>query len=169
MNGVQFEELCRRFVAKTLGMRVEEVRWLRVPAAVRPGQAADTYQVDLWWETASPLGRYVTIADAKWRVRQKIDRIDVLLLEQFRIGAGAHKAMLISNAQFTAGVLRTAERLGIAVHRLEPTFPTEGLPRTNRAQIQQTLDRLSAARPLWRHGVVCKGVSRRSRPQSGHS
>ena len=38
MNSVQYEELCRFFVAEKLGLPVAEVRWARLPCAARPGQ-----------------------------------------------------------------------------------------------------------------------------------
>jgi len=164
MNSVQFEELCRFFVAEKLGLSVEQVPWRRIPGAARPGQPHDTYQADLCWEMETPMGRYLTIADAKWRVGHKVDRDDVLLLEQFRIGIGAHKAMLISNAEFTRGVARTATRLGIAVHRLIVGPGLEDLPRTDRAAIQERLRAAASAcgsgeqrRPLYTHVVICKG------------
>ncbi len=157
MNGLQFEEFCRFFVARTLGMAVEDVRWVRMPCAVRPGAAPDTCQVDLFWETETPLGKYLTVAEAKWRDGHKVDRDDVLLLEQFRIGAGAHKAMLFSNAEFTEGVFTTAKRLGIAVHRLDPKFSERGMPLKDRAAIQEWLERRCMKRKeLCRHEVKCK-------------
>jgi len=159
MNGLQFEELCRFFVAKTLGMPVEKVRWMRIPCAVRPGTALDTYQVDLMWETETAMAKYLTIAEAKWRVGHKVDRDDVLLLEQFRIGAGAHKAMLISNAEFTSGVLTTAERLGIAVHRLVPTFSALEMPLRDRAAFQNCLNQMATkTKELYTHDVKCKSL-----------
>ena len=159
MNGVQFEELCRFFVSERLGIPVAKVRWMRVPAAVRPGEPEDTYQVDLRWEAETPMGKYLTIAEAKWRMGHKVDRDDVLLLEQFRVGSGAHKAILLSNAEFTSGAVETARRLGIAVHQLAPSFSAEAMPQKDRPEIQRWLrERARSGRPLYTHDVKCKAL-----------
>jgi hypothetical protein len=134
MTGVQYEELCRYFVANQLKMPVENVLSREIRNPWRQGTSglgiADTYvhQIDLYWETEDGLSRYVNIANAKWRTSSKVQQADVLLLQQVRVKVGAHKAVMITNTDFTDVAIRVAKDEGIGLHIVKPQFDTAKMP-----------------------------------------
>ena len=99
MNSIQYEELCRFFIADKYGMPIEKVE------SVRKGPDSSSYkhQIDLCWEDGNELTRYENIADAKWRSLDKVDQDDVVKLQQVKVDIHANKAMMITNTDFTKG------------------------------------------------------------------
>jgi hypothetical protein len=119
MTGTQFEELCRLFLAQQMGMGIEQVKSVSVPNPRRPGLPGYNHQIDLYWETETPVALYLNIANAKWRGRARVDQSEVLLLEQVRQKVGAHKAVLISNAEFSSGAVSAAADARMALVLLQ--------------------------------------------------
>jgi len=158
MNSVQYEELCRLFVAQELGLRVDQVRSIREPNPVRPGLKQFEHQIDLYWETEDNLCLYVNIADAKWRGSAPVDQEEVAKVDWVRTQIEAQKALLITNTSFTEGAYNLAVQKRIALHILRPTFDTATLPQVDRPAIQTALIQFTAqgAQPLWTHQMACK-------------
>lgn len=100
MTANRYEELCRWFIAQRFSISVEQVCTGNMPSPRRPGLPAYTHQIDLYWETETPLAQYLTIANAKWRGTHRVEQREVLLIQQVREKVGAHKAMIITNAGF---------------------------------------------------------------------
>ncbi len=103
MNSIQYEELCRFYIAKKLQITVDMVKSIHVPNPIRPGLPQYKHQIDLFWETEDEISRYLNIANAKWRIHAKVDQPEVLLLQQVKQKTGAHKALMITNTGFTSG------------------------------------------------------------------
>lgn len=154
MDGSQYEELCRWFIAEQVGLRVEEVKCVSIPNAKRPGLPEYRHQIDLYWETGDAVALYLNIANAKWRGTARVEQGEVMLLQQVRQQVAAHKAFMITNLGFTAGAVAVAKDHGIALHVVVPTFDASRLPQGNRAAIQQALRDISsqtASRPYTFH------------------
>ena len=115
MNSQQYEELCRYFLAKKLGMNVEQVQSIQIPNPTRPELPVYKHQIDLYWETESELGKYLHIANAKWRGNDKVDQPEVLLLQQVKQKVAAHKALILTTQGYTAGAVAAAKDEGITV------------------------------------------------------
>ena len=167
MNAMQYEELCRQFVSETLGVARHKIESRRMPAPARPGEKARVRQVDLCWETETELGRYLTIADAKYRGQFKIDQDAVVSLQKVKEDVGAQKAMIITTTEFTEGAIETAKHFGIALHILRPAAEFKRLHRRDRQLMQQHLAKLAKASParrLYQHTVVCKTFEQPKRP-----
>lgn len=158
MTSVQYEELCRLAIAKTLGIPVSIVYSGRLPNPSRPGLPEYVHQVDLWWETEDSLARYFNIANAKWRSSDKIDQPDVLLLAQVKQKLAAQKAMMFTPVGFTAGAIAVAKDEGIGLHILMPSLEVSRLQADDQASIQAALQGLasSSSSPLFAHEVIYK-------------
>jgi len=102
MNSRQFEELCRVFLADKVALSVADILSGDIPNPKRPGLPEYKHQIDLYWETGNEIALYLNIANAKWRGSQKVDQSDVLLLQQVKQKVGAHKAVMITNSEYTA-------------------------------------------------------------------
>lgn len=139
MNSVQYEELCRFYIAKKLRISVDLVKSVHVPNPIRPGLPQYKHQIDLYWETEDEISKYLNIANAKWRGPSKVDQPDVLLLQQVKQKVGAHKALMITNTGFTSGAEAAARDDGIGMHVVVPAFDYSRLPKRNREEIQKTL------------------------------
>jgi hypothetical protein len=161
MTGVQYEELCRYFVANQLKMPIENVLSREIRNPWRLGTSgfgvADTYvhQIDLYWETDDGLARYVNIANAKWRTSSKVQQADVLLLQQVRVKVGAHKAIMITNTDFTDVAVRVAKDEGIGLYIVKPEFDTAKMPESRNLALAH-IRALSA--PAYKESAVWKGV-----------
>jgi|GEM_PF-6599030 len=128
MTSIQYEELCRWFIAGQLKIPVEQVRSVRIPNPEREHRETliklvpFQHQIDLYWETANAELRYINIANAKWRSRDPVHQHDVLLLQQVKLKVGAHKAILITNSSFTAHAEQAAWDEGIGLLLLRPAL-----------------------------------------------
>jgi hypothetical protein len=118
---------------------------------------ADTYvhQIDLYWETDDGLARYVNIANAKWRTSSKVQQADVLLLQQVRVKVGAHKAMMITNTDFTDIAVRVAKDEGIGLYIVKPEFDTAKMPESRNLALAH-IRALSG--PAYKESAVWKGA-----------
>ncbi len=132
MNSIQYEELCRFYIAKKLQISVDMVKSTHVPNPVRPGLPQYKHQIDLYWETEDEISKYLNIANAKWRGPAKVDQPEILLLQQVKQKVGAHKAIMITNTGFTSGAEAAARDDGIGMHIVVPAFDYSNLPKKNR-------------------------------------
>lgn len=166
MTSTQYEELCRRYVAATFNVALASVVSRDEPHPRRPGNAEFDHQIDLWWETGDASVEYLHIANAKWRgPNDKVDQPDVLLLEQVRSAVNAHKAVMLTNTDFTAGARAAADAYRIALHVVRPEFDTSTLPVGSssavRAEVVTALDVVAAGSqgsPLYSFSVVHRGL-----------
>ncbi len=162
MNGQQYEELCRRYVADAFGVDLNSIQTDRLPNPRRPGLPHYEHQIDLSWETGTPAARYFHIANAKWRASDKVDQGEVLLLQQVKEKVAAHKAVMLTSVGFTRGAIAVASDNGIALHVVGPAdFVPTALPSKGRNAIRDKLETLasSESRPLYRHEVIHRAWS----------
>ncbi len=139
MNSIQYEELCRFYIAKKLRISVDVVKSIHVQNPIRPGLPQYKHQIDLYWETEDEVSQYLNIANAKWRTDAKVDQPEVLLLQQVKQKVGSHKALIITNTGFTSGADAAARDDRIGMHIVLPAFNYSKLPTKNREQIQQVM------------------------------
>lgn len=155
MNGLQYEELCRYFLAQATGLAVETIVSVRIPNPKRADLPQYSHQIDLFWETGDEICLYLNIANAKWRGSAKVDLGEILLLQQVKQEVAAHKAVMITNTEFTSGAQAAAQDKGIALHIVQPTFDTAILSITDRELIQQKLAEIGSpsAESVFEHAV----------------
>jgi len=158
MNSVQYEELCRHFLAQRVGLPVDKVPSMRIPNPKRGDLPQYSHQIDLYWETGDDVCSYLNIANAKWRGTAKVEQGDVLLVQQVKQDVSAHKAVMITNTEFTSGAEAAAKDKGIALHIVQPSFDASILDVKDRALIQSQIQELasSASQPVFQHRVVHK-------------
>jgi hypothetical protein len=160
MTAVQYEELCRFFVADLENVPLEDIQSIELLNPQRLGAPEYVHQIDLYWETVTPLSRYVNIAYAKWRrPADRVDKEQVLLLQVIRAKVGAHKAIMLTNTGFTRGAIAAAVDDGIGLHIVEPRLAAavaDGDRPTIRASLREQARR-SRSRPIYLHQVVFKG------------
>ena len=158
MNSQQYEELCRHFLAKKLGVNIDHIRSIHIPNPNRPGLPEYKHQIDLYWETEGELCLYLHIANAKWRGNDKVDQPEVLLLQQVKQKAAAHKALMLTNQGYTAGAIAVAKDEGIALHIVKPNFIDSILPVRDRSNIQAKLNEVASTlnQPVFLHEIVHK-------------
>ncbi len=172
MNSQQYEELCRYFLAEKLGMSVEQVQSIHIPNPTRPELPEYKHQIDLYWETESELGKYLHIANAKWRGNDKVDQPEVLLLQQVKQKVAAHKALILTTQGYTAGAVAVAKDEGIALHIVKPNFDFSILPIQDRSTIQAKLLVVASNsnQPVSLHEIIHKAFDfREISPQSQSS
>jgi len=159
MNSVAYEELCRFFLAKTLGIDVGEVKSIRFKNPKRPNFPEYAHQIDLYWEATSNIAAYLHIANAKFRRTGKIDQPDVMLLAKVKEKVAAHKAFLITNIGFTTGAVAAAKDEGIALLVVQPNIEVSDLPKKHRTSIQAKLQEISrgSRSEIFTHQVIHKG------------
>lgn len=161
MNGTQYEECCRLFLANELRIPIREIRSDMIPNTIRPGSTQYSQQIDFWWQDENNLIEHVNIADAKCRSSNKVEKGDVEKLMQAKEGIAAHKAIMITNNDFTKGARAVAENHRIALHIVCPNFDYTilNLDMRNRRQIQAQLRPFFASnKPAYSQKLVCKGV-----------
>lgn len=158
MNSRQYEELCRYFLAKKLGLSLDKIQSVRVPNPTRLGLPEYKHQIDLCWEIESELGLYLHIANAKWRGNDKVDQPDVLLLQQVKQDVAAHKALMLTSQGYTAGAIAVAKDKGIALHIVKPNFEDRILPAQDGSKIQAKLNEVvsTSSQPVFLHEIVHK-------------
>ena len=160
MNSKQYEELCRYFLADKLGISVEEIQSVKIQNPKWPGLPEYKHQIDLYWETCDKLTLYLNIANAKWRTSDKVDQPEIMLLQQVKQEVGAHKAMMLTNIEFTAGAKAAAQNKRIALHivRPNPKLDYSFLPQQKASSIQAKLQEMAteAAKPIYLHQEVYK-------------
>src|SRR5262245_23733131 len=144
MNSIQYEELCRFFLAQRTGLLLDQVVSARIPNPKRANLPQYHHQIDLYWETGDDVCLYLNIANAKWRASAKVDQGEVLLLQQVKQELSAHKAVMIANTEFTSGAEAVAQDKGIALHIVQPAFEPTVLSATDRALIREKLAEISS-------------------------
>jgi hypothetical protein len=144
MNSVQYEELCRHFLAKTIGLPLDKITSASVPNPKRADLPQYRHQIDLCWETGDGVCLYFNIANAKWRETAKVEQGEVLLLQQVKENLAAHKAVMITNTDFTAGASAVAQDKQIALHIVRPEFDPAILPAQDRGLVQAKLNELAS-------------------------
>jgi hypothetical protein len=160
MDAMQYEELCRLFIADKERLALDKVRSVHLRNPKRWRLPSYRHQIDLYWETGNDIATYLNIANAKWRASAKIAQEEVELLQHVRHKVAAHKAFLITNTEFTAGAVAAARDEGIALHIVRPDFDVSDLPTGGRAAIRGRLIAMKAAaeRSLWTHRIEHKGL-----------
>jgi hypothetical protein len=95
------------------------------------------------------------IANAKWHKQgEPVKLADVLLLQQVKTKAAAHKALLLTNSGFTEGALVAAADEGIGLHLVRPAFNLGRLHSSDAEIIRSQLRACPGfcpARPLYAH------------------
>ena len=143
MNSIQYEELCRFFLADKLGISTGQVRSGTMLGQTRPDLPECKHQIDLYWEDENELILDLNITNAKWRSSAKVDQGAVSLLQQVKEELSANKAMMITNTGFTKGAKDVAENKRIALHIVRPSFDYAELDLKNRETIQTQLQEFS--------------------------
>ncbi len=159
MNSIQYEELCRYFLAQKIGVDIDQILSVRIPNPKRAGLPEYNHQIDLYWETNNDLCQYLHIANAKWRGLDKVDQGDVLLLQQVKQKVTAHKALMITSSEFTSGAEAVAKGEGIALHIVKPAFEVSILPTKDRFLIQAKIQEVgssSVEQSIYQHVTVHK-------------
>jgi len=157
MNSIQYEELCRLFIADKFELLIEEIQSVRIPNPKRPDLPEYKHQIDLYWEDGNELTENKYIANAKWRSSDKIDQPDVLLLQKVKEKVAANKAVMITSIGFTEGAEAAARDEGIALHIVRPNFDhaTLDLRLKDRRTIQTQFQKFSTdGKPPYTYNVV---------------
>jgi hypothetical protein len=151
MNDVQYEELCRYFISKMTGLPISKIESIRIPNPKRGDLPKYKHQIDLYWETSDDICLYLNIANAKWRSTEKVNQEDILLLQQVKQEVAAHKAVMITNSEFTSGAKAAAMNHGVGLHIVRPAIDTSVFDVKNRALIQSKIQELasSASQPVF--------------------
>ncbi len=122
MNSIQYEELCRLFIADKFKLSIQEVQSVRILNPRRPDSPEYRHQIDLRWEDGNELTENKYIANAKWRSSAKIEQGDILLLQKVKEKVAANKAVMITSVGFDKGAEAAAKDEGIALHIVRPDF-----------------------------------------------
>ena len=152
MTSKQYEELCRIFIADQFGVEIDVVtsEFIQSPTlSINPDLR---HQIDLYWESGNNAVKYVNIANAKWRSgTNKVNQPDVLLLKEVKQQINAHKAVMITNSEFTAGAIAVAKSAGIALHVVQPQFDYSNLAKKNARLILKEMQQVAASstKPLY--------------------
>jgi hypothetical protein len=156
MNGTQYEEFCRLFLKNKYGIPIEAIHSCRIPSPTHPDLSEYENQIDLYWEDGNELTLYRNIADAKWRGgSDKVPIGRVRELQQVKEDIDVHKAIMITNTDFTSGARAFAENKGIALHIVRPNFDFTILHPKNREIIQTQLQEpFTGNKPPYTHEVV---------------
>ncbi len=106
MHYIQYEELCRLYIANIFEISIEEVKSVRIPSPTHPGLVKYKNQIDLYWILENEFYQYVNIADAKWR--KESDAVPIGRARELQFVRNdinnANKAILITNTGFDDGV-----------------------------------------------------------------
>jgi len=157
MNSMQYEELCRYFLTQKAGVDYDQIYSERIPNPKRKDFPQYYHQIDLYWETNDDLCQYLHIANAKWRGSDKVDQGDVLLLQQVKQKVAAHKAMMITNSEFTSGAEAVAKDEGIALHIVKPVFEVSLLPVKDRSLIKAKIQEIASVnQTVYQHIIIHK-------------
>ena len=159
MNGTQYEEFCRLFLAEELDIPIETIQSLRIPSATHPDLSTYKNQIDLYWEKEDDHIKYVNIADAKWRGSDKVPIGKVRELQQVKEDINAHKAMMITNIGFTRDAKNFAENKGITLYIVHPdsSCTISDLDQKNRKTIQAQLSESFTNGKPYNFKIINKG------------
>jgi hypothetical protein len=118
MTPKQYETHCRDFLAHKLKIDPDLIKEGRLIGSSRLGKEL-RHQIELYWTTSNGICEYLHIVNAKLRTA-KVKLGEILLLEQVRDELHAHKAIMITNTDFTKGARDHAEDKRIALHIVKP-------------------------------------------------
>ena len=123
MHYIQYEELCRLFIADKFDLSIEEVKSVRIPSPTHPDLVNYENQIDLYWESGNEVALYLNIADAKWRGSDNVSKMMAGNL-QFVMNdiSNINKAILITNTDFDDGVIGIADKYGMGLYIVLPDF-----------------------------------------------
>lgn len=162
MDSKLYEELCRIYLADQFGVPVESITSRVIDNPQRPGEPEFSHQIDHYWETGPAAALYVNIANAKWRTNDKADQGEVLAVHAVKEMIRAHKALLLTSTDFTAGARGLAAQHGIGLHVVRPTFDHTRIPLGDRATMRAAITSL-ATKP-YTFEVVHRGLDVGERP-----
>jgi len=135
-----YEELCRLAVAEHFSVPLDKVISTHLQGRSFPGAPALKHQIDLYVELISNhIATVDIVVDAKWRTTDKVDQPDVEKWATVAVSAGASKAMLITNTDFTAGARAVAEASKIATAIVRPSEAALAVPIGPRAEVLAAL------------------------------
>lgn len=148
MHYIQYEELCRLYIANIFEISIEEVKSVRIPSPTHPDLVEYKNQIDLYWILENEFYQYINIADAKWR--KESDTVPIGKARELQFVRddinNANKAILITNTGFDDGVKGVADKYGMGLHIVRPDFDPAILDPDlkDRKVIQTQLQELSA-------------------------
>lgn len=137
MNGTQYEEFCRLFLAEKLEIPIEKIQSRRISSATKPELSNYKNQIDFYWEEKKGIDFYMNIADAKWRGKsRKISVSQLRDLQQVKDDISAHKATMITNTDYTKTAKDFAENKEIRLLIIKPNFDYATLHTKDRPTMQ---------------------------------
>ena len=157
MHYIQYEELCRLFIADKFEISIEEIKSIRIPNPRRPNLPEYEHQIDLYWEDGNEVALYLNIANAKWRSSGNVSEGEILLLQKVKEKVGAHKSMMITSVGFDKGAKAAAEDEGVALHVVRPDFDLAILDSDlkDRKVIQTQLQELATnGKEIYSHEII---------------
>ena len=123
MHYIQYEELCRLFIADKFETSIEEVKSVRIPSPTHPDFLKNENQIDLYWESGNEVTRSLNIADAKWRRSDNVSKMMAGYLQFIKNDiSNINKAILITNTDFDDGVIGIADKYGMGLYIVRPDF-----------------------------------------------
>ena len=124
MHYIQYEELCRLYIANIFEISIEEVTSVRILSPTHPDSVKYKNQIDLYWKLENEFYQFINIADAKWRKESdNVQKGEAEKLQFFKNDINnVNKAILITNTGFDDGVLGIADKYGIGLHIVRPDF-----------------------------------------------
>ena len=124
MHYIQYEELCRLFIADKYKLSIEEVKSVRIPSPTHPNLVEFKNQIDLYWILEDEFQKYVNIADTKWR--KESDNVQKGSAQNLQFVKNdinnANKAILITNTGFDDGAIGIADKYGMGLYIVLPDF-----------------------------------------------
>lgn len=124
MDSHCYEKLCQLFIAEKEGIPTESVKSSRIKSMHFCNLPTYRHQIDLYWELETEISRYLNIAEVKWRSKRKVTQETVIKIQQVKQDLAAHKAIVITNTDFTDGAKSIARNKRIALHIVTPQYVT---------------------------------------------
>ena len=123
MHYIQYEELCRLYIANIFDLSIEEVKSVKIPSPTHPDFVKNENQIDLYWESGNEVTRSLNIADAKWRGSNNVSKMMAGYLQFVKNDiSNINKAILITNTDFDDGVIGIADKYGMGLYIVRPDF-----------------------------------------------
>src|SRR5262245_21491254 len=113
LTPMQFEVLCRHAMSRELKVSLWSIYSGFREAPSMKGRKL-RHQIDLYWKSSDAVCEFLVIANAKWQ-RAKVSLGALMTLIGVQQDVHAQKAMLITNAGYTQGVVAHAQEKGIAL------------------------------------------------------
>jgi hypothetical protein len=126
-----------------------------VPGVVNRGEET-RHQIDLYWDASDGLLEYRVFANAKWR-KDKVELPDLMAMMGVWRDIGAHKAVMITNSDFSIGVKKQAKEKGIGLLIVRAVGDFSELPRRKVGVVLEQIAEMGKGREVFTHEVVHKG------------